>query len=242
MRARRSKRPTTGAGLSLCLIAGLLGFAVYSQRAGADSYLASSERFPLEISPEGVRSLAAANIPFILINADGPNGKQITARSIYYTSGPSSRPAQTVVAESRRTRAAASSEAISVTSQRLTGTPLDWQRLGLRFDRSPLPTQPGLLTPKQLAESIKDGVDLQIVDLRAPSAGAENSPFPQVLRLLPHQLEGEPSMLSKQRWIVLIDGGNRVAQPIAERLFRQGHLLTTVLQGGYPAWVEATDR
>jgi rhodanese-related sulfurtransferase len=206
---------------------------------------ATAAPFPLAISPEGVQALAAAKLPFILIDADGPNVPPVDvsgpARRIYYTAGPYSRSAQNMVARDRKARPVTLSEIFNSASQRLTGTPLDWQRTGLKFAQSPLPAQPLTLSPQQLADTIKDGADVQIIDLRSLS-GTDASPFPNAIQLLPHQVEGGSLHLSRQRWIVLVDGGGRVAQPIAERLFKQGFLLTAILAGGYPAWVDTVDR
>lgn len=201
---------------------------------------------PVEISPEGVHKLATSGIPFVLLDADALEGKNPPAgagiRHIYYTLGPWSRSAQSRVQQERRTQPANGPEGERFASQRLVGTPLDWQGAGLRFDRNPLPARPLSISPKRLAEALKDGVDLQIVDLRPPAEGSENALVPTARRLMPHQLEDDTGLLAKQRWVILVDGGNRVAQPFAERLFAKGFALIAVLDGGYPAWVEATDR
>jgi rhodanese-related sulfurtransferase len=101
------------------------------------------------------------------------------------------------------------------------------------------------IEPRVLSEVFKDSEDVQVVDLRHSDPGRYTQagyPFPRALRLLPHQIDAEPSPLSKQRWTILIDDGNRVAEPIAERLFQRGYLLIAVLDGGYPAWARTTDR
>jgi rhodanese-related sulfurtransferase len=207
-----------------------------------------SDFLPLEISPEGVKALIGSNTPFILLDADRisqtgglPPGLM---RRIYYTTTPSFRSAQRLAAQDIKGRSSSSLDASSSDSgsQRLTGTPLEWHRLGLPFAQNPFPVRPAQITPRQLSEAIKDGVDLQIIDLMPAVSTADASSFPQAFHWLPHQVESNLPKLSKQRWVVLIDGGNRVAQPIAEQLFQQGYLLITVLEGGYPAWVSATDR
>lgn len=201
---------------------------------------------PLEISPEGVQKLGATNTPFVLLDADERDTSRSAAnapiRRIYYTLGPWSRSAQNKVQQDRKANAGANPEAEKFASQRLAGTPLDWVNVGLKFDRSPLPSRPLSISPKQLGDAIKDGVDLQIIDLRPVDAGSEASLVPGARRVLPHQLDNDPGLLAKQRWIVLVDAGNRVAQPFADRLFAKGYVLIAVLDGGYPAWVEATDR
>lgn len=201
---------------------------------------------PMEISPEGVQKLAASNLPFVLVDADerdAPSGApDLPIRRIYYTLGPWSRSAQNKVFHDRKSMPLASPEPDKFASQRLVGTPLEWQSVGLKFDRSPQPSRPLLISPKQLGEAIKDGVDLQIVDLRPLHTGSATSLAPGARRVMPHQLDNDPGMLTKQRWIVLVDDGGRVASPLADRLFARGYVLVAVLDGGYPAWVEATDR
>ncbi len=239
----------------LCFLAAHISYfsatQAYAQAAKPDSHRTSFEMLPLEISPEGVQALSKANIPFILINAEenNNNNKQPDAgigshiRRIYYTTGLSSRLAQNLITQDRnKVQPAAISDTLKLSSQRLTGTPIEWQRIGLKFNQSPLPSKPLLVSPKQLAEAIKDNVDLQVIDLNPALPNAKTTSFPQALHVLPHELDTELTKLSKQRWVILIDGGNRVAQPISERLFQQGYKLITILEGGYPAWVRATDR
>ena len=218
--------------------------------------LSAIEELPGEISPEGVQALIGLNIPFILVDADEANAKNASStinanpnktpakliRHIYYTTSPSFRLAQTLANNDRKATPATSVESAKLASQRLTGTPLEWNQLKLKFDKPSLPAGPLVIKPKQLSEAIKDGVDIQIIDLRPISPNAEASPFPQSLRVLPHQIETEMPKLSKQRWIVVVDGGNRAAWPIADKLFQEGFLLTTLLEGGYPAWVAETKR
>lgn len=256
MRVRYSHSSRCGTGLLLCFALACLGsvFAGFADAKDAKTAQSKGEQappkpLPLEISPEGVQALTAGNVPFLLVDADAPDPQPSASagpvRLIYYTTTLSFRSAQSRAVQDRKGRVMASPDSMPFGSQRLIGTPLDWHRLGLRFLLNPLPAQPLQVTPRQLSEAIKDGVDLQIIDLRPvpPTVEAEaESPFPQALRLLPHQVEAYRPKLSKQRWIVLIDDGNRVAQPIAEQLFQQGYLLTTILDGGYPAWVNATNR
>lgn len=228
--------------LAVCFSNLIVGVA-FAQTEKADRAI---EPLPLEITPEGVQALAGAGVPFVLLNADLPGRSHIDANSpvrlIYYTVGPSYRSAQHLVAQNRSSRPAVPLEIVKHSTQRMTGTPLDWQAARLNFDQNPLPEKPLSLTPRQLSDSTKDGVDMMVLDLRPTLSAEEVSPFPNALRLMPHQVEDGLTKLSKKRWVILIDGGGRVAWPIAERLFQQGYLLTAVLEGGYPAWVEAVDR
>ncbi|MDD5412885.1 MAG: hypothetical protein PHF31_16020 [Methylobacter sp.] len=113
----------------------------------------------------------------------------------------------------------------------------------MTFVKSPLPTKPQPITPRQLSEAIKDNIDLQIIDFRPVTPGvSETTPFPQALRWMPHEALSNLPKLSKERWMVLIGIGSEDVQPIAFEFFQKGYVLTTFLDGGYPAWVNATDR
>jgi hypothetical protein len=106
-----------------------------------------------------------------------------------------------------------------------------------------MPTKPQSITPRQLSEAIKDDVDLQIIDFRPLTLGiSEITPFPNALRWMPHEALDNLSKLSKEKWIVLIGMSSDVIQPLAFEFFQKGYVLTTVLDGGYPAWVNAADR
>jgi rhodanese-related sulfurtransferase len=207
-----------------------------------------SSSTPIEISPEGVQALLSASQPFLLADAEQPGGVKVgdgaQIRFIYYTQGPSFRAAQVRAVQGRNTASGASQDAVKFASQRLTGTPLDWRRMGLKFSLDPVPAKALELTPRQLSEALKDGADLQIVDLRPTSdLAAPVAPFtPEALRLMPHQFEAELPKLSKQRWLVFVDGGDGIGASIAQASFRHGYLLATSLKGGYPAWTAATDR
>lgn len=235
--------------MALSCVGGAYAQTVSSGQGGATEY-----RVPIEITPEAVLALQARGVPYQLIEARQA-AQQVQSvsyanhiRIIYYTAGPSSRAAHDAVL---RDRGAASSA--HEPSQRLTGTPVEWLRLGLNFSgsRTPKLERPTVISPKALSEAIKDGVDLQIIDLRPmplPVSSAKSgaapvaSLFPGAVSLLPHQLDAEKSTLSKLRWTVLVDNGNRVAEPIADRLFQQGYTLICILEGGYPAWISATNR
>lgn len=199
----------------------------------------------LTISPEEVQSLQRSGIGFVLINAEESSEKgRIGAgeiKRIYYTRTPSFRSAQSLAQKDRRDFQAGS----LAQSRYLSGTPLDWRSLSLPFGTDPVPSEPIEVSPRTLSEAIKDGVDLQVIDLRPVLPGVSPialSSVPNTQRLLPHEVDSESAELSKLRWIVLIDDGDRIAKPLAERLFRRGYSLVTILQGGFPAWIRATDK
>lgn len=236
-------------GALLCLLVGELCGGIgqsYAQSNTAPPIVSRSIAplaiLPTDISPEGVLGLIQQGMPFILVDAENSTASAPRAghdvRTIYYTRGPSGRAAHDQVMRERNAHPSTSSDADVPMSQRLTGTPAEWVRLGLPFSVPPQPMQPLLVSPVALAQSIKDGVDLQLIDVRASTDAA----FPQALRLMPHELEAAPAALSKRRWTILIDNGDRAAQPLAERLFAQGYSLVAVLDGGYPAWVQTTDK
>ncbi|MGZ4957165.1 MAG: rhodanese-like domain-containing protein [Methylobacter sp.] len=207
----------------------------------------NAQQIPEEITPEGVAALIKDNTPFLLINADDAHFQISLSpgpiRLIYYTTTLSFRSAQELVRKDRLSKPTSSLDAIKLNSQRLIGTPLEWQRLGLPFVKNPMPKEPQAITPRQLSEAIKDNVDLQIIDFRPLTPGiSEITPFPNALRWMPHEALNNLSMLSKEKWIVLIGLSSDVIQPLAFEFFEKGYVLTTVLDGGYPAWVNATDR
>jgi rhodanese-related sulfurtransferase len=223
--------------------------------ASKASSLQASDRapdfLPLEITPEGVLALQKEGaVQLELINADKPPREAQAVpselRHVYYTTDISIRAARNAVLRDRQqqgNRATPSTQP----SQRLTGTPLDWRRLALPVDREAFAEKRRSLTPRALSEAIKDGVDLQIIDLRPrppppPESSSTPESFPKALNLFPHQLTEAVPELSKSRWLVLIDDGDGIAVQLAEQLFNQGFLLVGFLEGGYPAWVAATDR
>lgn len=208
--------------------------------------LPGSENLPDTITPEGVKALNTANTPYVLVNADDPSKFIETpgpVRLVYYTLTPSYHSAQAKVSQDRQTIGTDLGNVMKIASQRLTGTPLDWQRLGLPIQPSPLPEHVTIISPKQLSEAIKDDTDLQILDLRPviPEETKEST-FPNALRLMPHEVMQNSTKLSKDKWLVLVGIDGQDANLIAFDLFQKGFVLTTVLEGGYQAWVGSTDR
>lgn len=230
-------------GLSLLSCTAFGGEEPLYSRGGA-IVEAGSTALPFEISPEGVRELAKGGIAFVLIDADDAGRasarQEDGVRHIYYTRGPSFRSASELVFRDRRGGVPKSGSMVGG-GQRLAGTPLDWRRLALPLPADLVPERPLPLTAGQLSESIRDGVDLQIVDLR-PRQPAGDELFPKSIPLMPHELLEKPSLLSKERWVVLVDDDGQVARPVAEHLFQQGYSLVTILDGGYAAWVLFTGR
>ena len=209
--------------------------------------LTNVQLLPEQISPEGVVALNSENTPFILIDADNPYPEDLSspgpARLIYYTKTPSYRSAQERVRQDRESKPTGFLDSIKLNSQRLTGTPVEWQRLNLIFLKSPYPTDAQLISPRQLSEAIKDDIDIQVIDFRPVTPGVnEVSPFPHALRWMPDQIPNNLDKLSKEKWTVLIGFDNAWTLQIATQLLQKGYLLTVVLDGGYPAWVNATDR
>ena len=215
---------------------------VRSAQAQTDQYV------PVEITPEAVSVLQSRGEAYLLIDAQQAVHQAAFADNIqliYYTTGPSFRAAYEAVLRDRE------ASATHEPSRRLTGTPAEWSGLESSFlgGMSPKLEHPTVISPKSLSEAIKDGVDLQIIDLRPvhpPKPGsttaAAPASLPGAINLLPHQLVAEMPKLSRLRWTVLVDDGNRVAQPIAEHMFQLGYTLICILEGGYPAWVSATNR
>lgn len=198
----------------------------------------ADQTLPLAITPEGVRELIANKSPFILLDSQKLPGTPLpdSVRKIYFTTALSATTAHVQVLKDRSSPARDPAAA----SQYLTGTPLDWQRLQLPLQLPPAaPVR--RVSPHELADALKDGADLQLVDIR-PASAENKLVFPQAQQVLPHQLEAASAQWSKARWVVLIDGGHDIAGPLADQLAQRGFKLAAVLDGGYPAWVAATDR
>lgn len=152
----------------------------------ANGAMRGLELLPLEISPQGVKSLKHAGIPFMPIDAEKhPDGivkrQQLSSiqHAYYATTGP-----------------------------------------GFRVARE----------------------KVDIVDLRSPHMPNTSPAIPGSRRLLPHQIESDKAGLLKQKWLILVDSGDRVASPIAERLYSRGYVLIALLEGGHPAWLGTTQR
>jgi len=162
---------------------------------------------------------------------------------IYYTTTTSVQTAKNLTRLDRQAKPTDASNVNKQNSQRLKGTPTEWLRMGLIFPRNPIPMQVLKLTANQLSESIKDGVDLQIIDLRPSLPGhTEESPFQQAFRWMPHEVISNSPKLSKDKWTVLVGLSSEDEQPFAFELFKKGYVLTAFLEGGYPAWISATSR
>ena len=216
-----------------------VGSSPSSRNSGAQR----PEAAALEITPEALQAIVADDEPYLLIDAEsgGSQAPPPLVRIVYYTHTPSFRAAQALALRNRN-----ATVGTGQVSQRLTGTPAEWKRLGLPFDVDPLPALPLRIKPRTLSEAINDEVGLQILDVRPPASGDAadelRSPFPEARRLMPHEIATELPKLSKLRWIVLVDDGQRAADPLADYIFKQGYPLVAILDGGYAAWTSATDR
>lgn len=203
---------------------------------------------PEAISPAGVIELEKNNIPYILINADQYDPNVVSApgpvRLIYYTLSPSNRSADERVKTDRRLKSHDMAMAMKPNSQRLTGTPTQWQQVGLKFNQPFMPTDAIEITPPQLAEALEVKTNLQIIDIspQSPDEAKINSSFPDAHHWLPHELFNNLDKLDKDRWVVLVGASENDARPLAFELFRKGFVLTSLLKGGYPAWIAYTGK
>lgn len=59
---------------------------------------------------------------------------------------------------------------------------------------------------------------------------------------MPYEVANELPKLSKRRLRVFVNGGDRAADPLVYKAFKQGFPLVAIVDGRYPAWVNATDR
>jgi len=190
------------------------------------------------ISPEAVRQLQNAKAPLVLVDAQAPvdsaardagSSKLLT---VYYSRSPSARPAVRAAQEA--------AHAGTRDARWLAGTPLDWQREQLAI-AEPTPSEPLRLDAKELAAAIKDGADLQLLDIRGREH-FDQGHLPGARHQMPHELDAALAKLSKARWTILIDDGTRLAEPLARTVHRKGYVLTGWLAGGYPAWVAEPDK
>jgi rhodanese-related sulfurtransferase len=188
------------------------------------------------ISPEAVRKLQISKAPLLLLDAQAtdsaardPGSSQLLI--VYYSRSPSARPAVRAAQEAARS---------ARDSRWLAGTPLDWQREQLAI-AEPIPSEPLRLEPKELATAIKDGADLQLLDIRGREQ-FDQGHLPGAQHQMPHELDAALAKLSKARWTILIDDGTRLAEPMARELYRKGYVLAGWLAGGYPAWAAEPDK
>lgn len=183
------------------------------------------------ISPAAAQDDVMAGRPILFIDAASESPlppPQADLKRVYYSSSLSIRAATNAVRRDQNQ---------GLTAQRLTGTPLDWAEHDLNFSLN-LRSKPSLVTANELAEAFADEVDVQIVDLRGASENVGTSSVSaSALRLLPHEFEAALSEISRRRWLVLVDGGNGVANSLAQLASERGYVLVAVLEGGYPAWI-----
>ena len=228
------------AAMSSAAFSSSIAQSATSESSNSDNV--SRDKSSLEITPEGVLALSTAGKAYLLVDADSDRScapSSGAVRVIYYTRTPAFRSAQLLALRDRN----AAPDALEP-SQRLTGTPLDWERLKLSIGQPFELADPTPLTPQQLAQAIRDEVDIQIIDLR-PLLSAEQqgiTEFADSLRILPDQLSAESRKLSKKRWTVVVDGAGAISRNAAEELQVQGFRLAGYLAGGYSAWAVAKDR
>jgi len=122
----------------------------------------------------------------------------------------------------------------------LEGTPALWAAAGLSLPGEAENSGPVLVSARDLKAAVANRVPLQIVDLAVGEDVAAR--LPGAKNIMPHQLDAALAKFQKADWIVLVDNGNRMAQPLADRLYAQGFLLVGVVDGGYPAWLAATSK
>lgn len=120
----------------------------------------------------------------------------------------------------------------------LEGTPAHWAAAGLKLPGEVESSGPVLVSAQDLRAAVANRASVQIVDLAAGEDVAAR--LPGAKNLMPHQLDAALAKFQKTDWIVLVDNGNRMAQPLADRLYARGFQLVGVVDGGYPAWLAAT--
>lgn len=195
---------------------------------------------PIEITPESLKAFIQKNVPFILVNSDDPISVATVPppeiNTIYYTLGLSKAGARKAATQDRQAK--------KLHSQVLTGTPLEWDALDLPIRVNISEKKLLKLSPKTLAQALKDSEDILIIDLRDSDKTTVNSLLfkDKIVNLLPHQVKDETKNISKFRWTVLMDDGQGVADYVAEELLANGYVLVGVLDGGYPAWIAETNK
>ncbi|SOD51609.1 hypothetical protein [Pseudoxanthomonas wuyuanensis] len=234
-----------GAGLSVALLFGwatslmLYPWAAAAQEPGSTGDPSDRSALPLDITPEGVAELLRSGAPFQLVDVDRqrePVALPAEARIIYYSSTPASGHARAAALRNRSERA-------SQSSQRLMGTPVEWNRLKLPLAEPFDLNEPIALSPQILAQALRDGTDLLIVDVRGNAKGPDAvQPFADALALLPNQVATHSATFPKHAWVVVVDDGGIIAPQIARSLNGDGLSLVAYLQGGYVAWQTSADR
>jgi rhodanese-related sulfurtransferase len=192
----------------------------------------------LSIAPEALKQMRRDGALLALVEAD-------VAASV---SSASARPAdQNIVFYSSKLNQQAALDAAAALRDKgrsnvywLEGTPALWAAAGLRLPGEAENSGPVLVSARDLKAALANRASLQIVDLAAGEDVAAR--LPGAKNLMPHQLDAALAKFQKTDWIVLVDNGNRMAQPLADKLYAQGFALVGVVDGGYPAWLAATSK
>lgn len=232
-------------GLGVSLLIGwavslmLYPWATAAQEPGSAGDPSGRSALPLDITPEGVAELLKSGAPFQLVDVDrqrDPVALPVEARIVYYSSTPASGHARAAALRNR-------SERSSQSSQRLMGTPVEWDRLKLPLAEPFDLNEPIALSPQILAQALRDGTDLLVVDVRG-NANAPDAvqPFAGALALLPDQVAAHSTTFPKYAWVVVVDDGGIIAPQLAKSLNDDGMHLVAYLQGGYAAWLASADR
>lgn len=231
------------AGLTLVLVAFCcVSFSFHSSAVAkelAEGEQSAVQALPLDITPEGVVELLKSGTPLYLVDVDRQEElKALPAggRIVYYSSSPAFGHVRAAVLRARSKQPAAA-------SQRLTGTPLEWRALKLPVGDPLDPQEPMAISPRLLAQALRDGTDVLVLDVR----GSANSPgaaqtFSGALALLPDQVVARSEEFPKRGWVVVLDDGGSLSLRLAKSLKDKGLQLVGYLDGGYTAWVDATDR
>jgi rhodanese-related sulfurtransferase len=212
-----------------------LSCVVLSASALAQSTVAMQQ---LSLTPEATKEMQNSGQAMLLVNTDLQGTSVPAPKSdqqqiiVYFTSSISTSPAQKA-AQTARGKGFAKAYWLS-------GTPSEWVANGLRLPGVKLPSGPIPVSVNDLAAAMKDDGELQLIDLRGQ--GDSRYDFPHATKVMPHEVQAASARWSKSRWLVLIDGGDRVATPIAEQLRADGFELVCVLDGGYPAWTAANTK
>lgn len=233
--ARRAKR-------GLCffffcyLFLGLLPSALAQERTGAGQD--SPQALALDITPEGVVELLKSGTLVRLVDIDrqgDPLALPAEARLIFYSPTPAFGHAR---AAALRARSQANRQ-----GQRLTGTPIEWEALKLPAGEPLDPHAPIAIPSRLLAQALRDGADVVVLDVRGSANSPDSTqPFADARALLPDQVLARSDEFPKRGWVVVVDDGGALAPQLARSLMGKGLRLVGYLQGGYAAWVDATDR